>query len=776
MNRKKATLLTIIIGAIIGGGIGYTKNIQKPTAKIDNIKLLVNEKIASRQKQGVENEFASIGYNTTTNNPNNGYCFWYGINYSNPNWMAGINNNVKLSQLSIPGTHDSMTYKQWGNYDVQTQTMTLSKQLNSGIRFIDIRLGDFNHKMYLYHGNIELEGTFNNVLNTVTEFLKQHPTETVFIRIAQATRTDASNQVFNADTWNYLKQSKYWKYFFKQNGWGFANPTLGSMRGKFVILNYQQGNNPPGINIKYDFNRQDNYNFSTDWGLYQKWIDVKNQLIAANNNNNNNNSTPYINYLNASGGGLPYFFASGHVTPSTWAGFLWTGVLSNQTEYDQDFPRFGIGIYFEGIDFLATKYIENHDLNYVGIIPADFPGAGIINSVINVNKNNFVNGIQKESGKIYYFKDGKMVKNHWENVDLNGKNIDETPNGKTVNAYYFGSNGVAEKGLQTIDGKIQYLNLSTGEMEFDKFITVKGNRYYLRPINGIAAIGLKTIDGKKYYFDGNGIMQTGWINIDQSNKMRTYNAVSTDKKSSNGTVAYYFNPVTGAAESGLKYIEGAWQYLNPVNNIMELNKFVNIDKKIYYLQPITGQAAIGDIKIQGQNYIFNSKGKLNIGKTKLLNSNLWLYGTPNSGWDTIGSIKFGNDLKIKIIKGTPLMGLVANENINPHGSSHSYLTIKLENIAGSTIKSLTLKSNILGQDAVDELYDTFNNVSYSNLDKIVVTSNNLNIQDYAIGTSTKNTNVINGSNSVWTDMSCYSNDNNSVTFIIDSNRGVIPVK
>lgn len=133
---------------------------------------------------------------------------------------------------------------------------------------------------------------------------------------------------------------------------------------------------------------------------------------------NDNWSSIYINYLSASDGEFPYLFASGHVTPSTWAGFLQTGVLSNQSGYDHDFPIFGIGIYFEGTDFLATRYLEIHNLKYIGIIAADFAGAGLINSVINVNKNNFVNGIQEENGKIYYFSNGKMVINHWENVNL----------------------------------------------------------------------------------------------------------------------------------------------------------------------------------------------------------------------------------------------------------------------------------------------------------------------------------------------------------------------
>jgi len=55
----------------------------------------------------------------------------------NPDWMGKLKDDVKLSQLSIPGTHDTMS--RFGGPIVETQTLTLANQLESGIRVFDMR-------------------------------------------------------------------------------------------------------------------------------------------------------------------------------------------------------------------------------------------------------------------------------------------------------------------------------------------------------------------------------------------------------------------------------------------------------------------------------------------------------------------------------------------------------------------------------------------------------------------------------------------------------------
>src|SRR5438874_2499396 len=69
--------------------------------------------------------------------PSPGYSHDSSIGYNNSDWMGALPDQLRLSELSIPGTHDSMSFH--GGDAVQTQSMPLSTQLESGIRVLDIR-------------------------------------------------------------------------------------------------------------------------------------------------------------------------------------------------------------------------------------------------------------------------------------------------------------------------------------------------------------------------------------------------------------------------------------------------------------------------------------------------------------------------------------------------------------------------------------------------------------------------------------------------------------
>jgi 1-phosphatidylinositol phosphodiesterase len=119
-------------------------------------------------------------------------------------WMTLLPDSVPLAALSIPGTHDTMTdgYQPGlGLGDLFTgqniptdtvpipkdfvvsQSMDLITQLNSGIRFIDIRCKAINNQFLIYHGDFYVGASFDDVLNTVTSFLTNHPGETVLMRV-----------------------------------------------------------------------------------------------------------------------------------------------------------------------------------------------------------------------------------------------------------------------------------------------------------------------------------------------------------------------------------------------------------------------------------------------------------------------------------------------------------------------------------------------------------------------------------------------------------------
>lgn len=72
------------------------------------------------------------------------------------NWMAELPDNLYVTQVSIPGTHDTATASVTGATAVnsQCQTATIQQQLEAGVRVLDLRPGRalISSTIYCYHG------------------------------------------------------------------------------------------------------------------------------------------------------------------------------------------------------------------------------------------------------------------------------------------------------------------------------------------------------------------------------------------------------------------------------------------------------------------------------------------------------------------------------------------------------------------------------------------------------------------------------------------------
>ncbi|ANN35658.1 hypothetical protein BK704_34240 [[Bacillus thuringiensis] serovar konkukian] len=315
-----------------------------------------------------------------------GYSHDSTIGYQNPNWMKDIKDNVRLSDLSIPGTHDSMAF--YGGDITQTQTMSLATQLNSGVRFFDIRNRHIENSFAIHHGPVFQHAFFGkDVVEEMIKFLKNNPHETILMRVKEE-HTPSNNSRSFADTFEWYKEI-YSPYFWNAIS---DNPTLGEVRGKIVVLQDFSSPKKHGINY-HTLKKQDNYNLGTNWDLYNKWTAVKTHLFEANTSYQNGKKEMYLNYLSGSGGAFPYFVASGHSSPGTSAARLSTGLTTpGWKDSYPDFPRVDcfIGICtiaFEGTNVLSADLIASNNFSYSGIIAADFPGRGLIENTININNH-----------------------------------------------------------------------------------------------------------------------------------------------------------------------------------------------------------------------------------------------------------------------------------------------------------------------------------------------------------------------------------------------------
>ena len=150
------------------------------------------------------------------------------------NWMQDIEDNRLVCKMSIPGTHDTGAYT--GNAWVKTQDKDIRQQLNSGIRFFDIRLVHDNGVLKLCHGKHTFNTTFDrDVLKTTVEFLKEHPSETVIMTIKRDNDLDNDGATkYRGALQKALEGDRtLTPYMVKSFRSDF---TLGDLRGKMLII------------------------------------------------------------------------------------------------------------------------------------------------------------------------------------------------------------------------------------------------------------------------------------------------------------------------------------------------------------------------------------------------------------------------------------------------------------------------------------------------------------------------------------------------------------
>jgi hypothetical protein len=345
--------------------------------------------------------------------PGNGYYYDYAsggvtlrnIHYDGPkakqsDWMAWVDDDTNLAKLSIPGTHDSMSAH--GGETTVTQGLCgssgpgdytpcdLTEQLESGIRFFDIRVScvkDFvdpntskkydGEQLLIFHGHVFQFATLSDVLSKVKGFLTKHPTETVLMRVARERNHWADESVYDCDAAGdgygsnveRLFKTKYYdayaSLFWNNNGTlpgpAAVVPRLGDagVRGRVVLLEHfgRAKHYGVGWDEVIDWTKN-NWERDVDatWQLKAHWETTRDEgLDVVNKGITRGYTTLYHTFLGGSKG-------------------LWPNTVA-----------FGDGVSYPGVNYYALNYIVDGEVSNVGILSSDFPGAGLINATIGLN-------------------------------------------------------------------------------------------------------------------------------------------------------------------------------------------------------------------------------------------------------------------------------------------------------------------------------------------------------------------------------------------------------
>lgn len=161
-------------------------------------------------------------------------------------WLSMVRDETKVCKLTIPGTHDTMTgmgfyqpvLKYIFNTTAISQVSTLEEQMNSGLRFFDIRpvvSTDTIAKkkiLRLTHGISELDITFEWTIDQLQSYLKAHPSEFFIVKLQFDNGFEDQKDLYTLLS-NVLHMSKYQGLFV--DNWR-PDITVSEMRGKILWL------------------------------------------------------------------------------------------------------------------------------------------------------------------------------------------------------------------------------------------------------------------------------------------------------------------------------------------------------------------------------------------------------------------------------------------------------------------------------------------------------------------------------------------------------------
>ncbi|WP_309434196.1 phosphatidylinositol-specific phospholipase C [Chryseobacterium sp.] len=272
-------------------------------------------------------------------------------------WMSGLQDNISLSKISIPGTHDSGARVDPPvlSGTAKTQDLSIAEQLNAGVRFLDIRCRHIDNAFAIHHGAIYQNLNFDDVLNACYAFLNSHPSETIIMSVKEEYDASNTTRSFEQTFDSYVqKNPSKWDL-------GANIPTLGSVRGKIKLLRRFSSGTTKGINASP---WADNTTFDINNSGVQ--LKVQDYYKVTNNDDKWNGISSLLNEAkNDTNGKLFVNFTSGY-KPGIF------GIPSIPTVSNNINPR------------LKTFFQTNTQGSF-GIMPIDFVNAELSELIVKTN-------------------------------------------------------------------------------------------------------------------------------------------------------------------------------------------------------------------------------------------------------------------------------------------------------------------------------------------------------------------------------------------------------
>ena len=152
------------------------------------------------------------------------------------NWMAGLDDNAFICQLSIPGAHDACCSSFSGTSAIgalfagKVQTKSVQQMLPLGVRAFDLRPAVKDGKLTICHGILVTSFDFNTIMQQLCTYLDAHPSEFCIVTIRHEVEADDGDSSFGSKLQASLASIKDHLVDFR------PTLTVGETRGKILFL------------------------------------------------------------------------------------------------------------------------------------------------------------------------------------------------------------------------------------------------------------------------------------------------------------------------------------------------------------------------------------------------------------------------------------------------------------------------------------------------------------------------------------------------------------
>ena len=150
-------------------------------------------------------------------------------NVSYCDWMKALDDDTSLRDVNMPGSHDTMALYSIGDLAGQCQSLSLSDQLNVGVRFLDIRLKLDHNQLKAVHGIVDEKASFKQIDEVVESFLAKNNSEFIIMSVKEEAKASNSSISFEDALKEYVNKDIYLKERTLPS-------KVGDVRGKILLL------------------------------------------------------------------------------------------------------------------------------------------------------------------------------------------------------------------------------------------------------------------------------------------------------------------------------------------------------------------------------------------------------------------------------------------------------------------------------------------------------------------------------------------------------------